>query len=78
MATARGERRKDEREGCDCCAWIESMMEKGCNGGDGIFRDANNVRLHANAVSSTKGAAEQGLQMDGDLINSNWNEVVDK
>ncbi|UOH79743.1 ATP-dependent RNA helicase eIF4A [Cryptococcus neoformans] len=53
------------------------MMEKGCNGGDGIFRDANNVRLHANAVSSTKGAAEQGLQMDGDLINSNWNEVVD-
>lgn len=54
------------------------MMEKGCNGGDGIFRDANNVRLHANAVSSTKGAAEQGLQMDGDLINSNWNEVVDK
>lgn len=33
--------------------------------------------MHANAVSSTKGAAEQGLQIDGDLINSNWNEVVD-
>lgn len=28
-------------------------------------------------MSDTKGAAEQGLQMDGDLINSNWNEVVD-
>lgn len=38
----------------------------------------NDVRSHANAICSTKGAAEQGLQMDGDLINSNWNEVVDK
>ncbi|AAW41293.1 hypothetical protein CNBA7450 [Cryptococcus deneoformans B-3501A] len=28
-------------------------------------------------MSDTKGAAEQGLQIDGDLINSNWNEVVD-
>ncbi|WVQ85866.1 ATP-dependent RNA helicase eIF4A [Cryptococcus sp. DSM 104549] len=28
-------------------------------------------------MSDNKGAADAGLQMDGDLIQSNWNEVVD-
>lgn len=37
MATARGGRCKDEQEGYDCSAWIESMMEKGRDDGDGIF-----------------------------------------